>query len=66
MYFQIYPIKVEVELEKFTNVETFWEDVKKRTKNIKSDRNIKIWQYYAEKRYEVLLNGKDRKGIKGI
>lgn len=57
MYIQIYPIKVEVELEKFTNLETFWDDVKKRTKNIKSDRNIRIWQYYAEKRYNELLKG---------
>lgn len=60
MYFQIYPIKVEVELEKFTDIETFWDDVKKRTKNIKSDRNIRIWQYYAEKRYNELLKGETK------
>lgn len=37
------------------NPDTFWNDVKKFTKYIRSDHSINRWQCLAEKRYEELL-----------
>lgn len=41
-------------LNKLTNKETFWDDVRKLTKNVHSDRTISSWQFLAEKRYDEL------------
>ena len=37
-----------------TNIDTFWDDVRKLTKNISSDHTIRLWQGLAEIRYEEL------------
>jgi hypothetical protein len=44
-------------LNKLTNLETFWDDVRKFTKRIMSDHAIGRWQCLAEIRY-VELGGK--------
>ncbi len=41
-------------LNKLTNLETFWDDVRKLTKNITSDHSIKRYQILAENRYREL------------
>lgn len=41
-------------LEKLTNPDTFWDDVRKLTKNVKSDHAINRWEFLAEKRYDIL------------
>ena len=41
-------------LNKLTNIDTFWDDVRKLTKNISSDHTIRLWQGLAEIRYEEL------------
>jgi len=38
-----------------TNPETFWDDVRRMTKNVKSDHTLGIWLAYAEDRYECIL-----------
>lgn len=37
-----------------TNIDTFWEDVKKLTRNITSDHSLGRWLILAEKRYKEL------------
>lgn len=37
-----------------TNPETFWDDVRRMTKNVKSDHSLGIWLAYAENRYEQI------------
>lgn len=41
-------------LNQLTNKETFWDDVRKFTKNIRSDHSIGRWQCLAENRYREL------------
>jgi hypothetical protein len=41
-------------LNTLTNKETIWDDVRKFTKNVKSDHSIKRWQCLAECRFEEL------------
>ena len=41
-------------LNKLTCKETFWDDVRKLTRNVKSDHMIKRWQILAELRYREL------------
>ena len=41
-------------LNKLTDINTFWDDVRKLTKNISSDHTIRLWQGLAEIRYEEL------------
>ena len=41
-------------LNRLIDIETFWDDVRKFTKDIKSDHSIKRWQCLAEYRYEEL------------
>ena len=48
--------KIE-KLNKLTNIDTFWDDVRKLTRNIKSDHSINRWEFSAEKRYEILTAG---------
>lgn len=44
-------------LNKLTNKGTFWNNVRKLTKNITSDHSIHRWQCLAEIRYNELLTG---------
>lgn len=42
-------------LNELKNPITFWDDVRKMTKNTKSDHGIKRWQILSEIRYEEIL-----------
>lgn len=44
-------------LNKLTNAETFYDDVRKLVKNVKSDHGIKSWQALADQRYAELTTG---------
>jgi hypothetical protein len=44
-------------LNKLTNVDTFYDDVRKLVKNVKSDHAIKSWQCLADQRYAELITG---------
>lgn len=39
------------------NKETFYDDVRKLTKNAKNDREIKSWQRLADQRYAEIITG---------
>lgn len=41
-------------LNALKNPETFWDDVRKLTRNVHSDHAISSWQFLAEKRYGEL------------
>lgn len=41
-------------LNKLTNPNTFWDDIRKLTRNVTSDHSIKRWQILAEARYREL------------
>lgn len=41
-------------LNSLNNVNTFWDDVRKITKNIHSDRVISSWEWLSEKRYNEI------------
>ena len=43
-------------LNNLTDKETFWDDVRKLTKNVASDHAIKRWQCLADQRFAVLVN----------
>ena len=49
-------LKIIEKLLTLTDVSTFWDDVRRFTKNIHSDHNISMWQNYAEMRYEELTD----------
>lgn len=40
------------------NMETFWDGVRKFTKNVKSDHSLGRWQILAEARYGELMQAK--------
>lgn len=42
-------------LNQLTNINTFWDDVRRLTKNVNSDHTIKSWQCLAEVRFEELI-----------
>lgn len=42
-------------LNTLTNIRTYWDDVRKFTKNVKSDHAIKRWQCLADARYNELM-----------
>jgi hypothetical protein len=42
-------------LNALTNLETFWDDVRKLTRNVTSDHSIHSWQCLAEQRYAEIL-----------
>lgn len=44
-------------LNKLTNKETFWDDVRKLTRSVTSDHSIHRWQCLAEKRFDELITG---------
>ena len=46
--------KIE-KLNKLTNPHTFWNEVRKLTKNVTSDHSIGRWQCLAEIRYRELM-----------
>ena len=46
-------------LNRLTDPETFWDDVRKLTKNIMGDHAIGRWQCLAEARYALLIEGKE-------
>lgn len=48
-------IKKIDKLNQLTNKETFWDDVRKLTKNVTSDHSIQHWQCLAEVRYNELI-----------
>ena len=47
-------LRIMQKLNTLTNISTFWDDVRKMTKNVHSDRNISRWQSLSEKRFEEL------------
>ena len=53
-----YP-KVMMVMENFTNVDTFWDDVRKRTRRIHSDHVLREWEICADNWFEYLTD--DRK-----
>ena len=48
--------KIVDKLLTLTNKQTFWDNVRKFTKNIYSDRNISSWQRLAELRFLQIEN----------
>lgn len=46
-------------LNKLTNKETFWDDVRKLTRNVTSDHSIHRWQCLAEKRFNEIITGRE-------
>lgn len=42
-------------LNTLMNIQTYWDDVRQFTKNIKSDHSIKRWKCLADVRYSELL-----------
>lgn len=44
-------------LNTLTNVNTFYDDVRKITRNVKSDHAIKRWQCLADARFNELTHG---------
>lgn len=46
-------------LNSLNNTDTFWDDVRKMTKNIHSDRAIRSWEWLSEKRYNELRGIKE-------
>lgn len=43
-------------LRTLQNIETFWDDVRKFTKNVHSDHSIGRWEILAEARFDELQN----------
>lgn len=44
-------------LNALTNIDVFWDDVRKLTARVTSDRTIHEWQCLAERRYDELITG---------
>lgn len=44
-------------LNALTNINTFYDDVRKITRNVKSDHAIKRWQCLADARFNELTHG---------
>ena len=51
--------KIISKLNNLTNADTFWDDVRKLTKNIHSDRILRSWEVLSEKRYNELCGIED-------
>lgn len=43
-------------LNALTNIQTYWDDVRKLTRNVTSDHSIKRWKCLADARYTELCN----------
>ena len=46
-------------LNALMNKETFWDDVRKLTKNVHNDHVIHSWEFLSEKRYNELCGIED-------
>lgn len=49
--------KIADKLNTLTNINTFWDDVRKFTKNVHNDRSISLWQSWSEIRFDELRTG---------
>lgn len=49
--------RIAEKLMSLTNIDTFWDDVRKFTKNVHSERTIRLWEWLSEIRYDELLTG---------
>lgn len=49
--------KIIDKLNALSNAETFYDDVRKLTKNVRSDRAIHTWQVLSDQRYAELITG---------
>lgn len=49
--------RIAEKLNTLTDVETFWNDVRKLTAKIRSDKSLAIWQSLAEIRCDELRTG---------
>ncbi len=49
--------RIAEKLNTLTNINTFWEDVRKFTAKIKSDKTLSIWQAWSDIRYDELRTG---------
>lgn len=49
--------RIAEKLNTLTDVETFWDDVRKLTAKIRSDKSLSIWQSLAEIRCDELRTG---------
>ena len=49
--------RIAEKLNTLTDVSTFWEDVRKLTAKIRSDKSLSIWQSLAEIRCDELRTG---------
>ena len=48
-------IKIIDRINVLTNAETFWDDVRKLSKNVYSDKSIQRWKCLSEMRYKELV-----------
>lgn len=48
-------IKIIDRINVLTNAETFWDDVRKLSKNVYSDKSIQRWKYLSEMRYKEIV-----------
>lgn len=48
-------IKIIDRINVLTNAETFWDDVRKLSKNVYSDKSIRRWECLSEMRYKELV-----------
>ena len=52
--------KIAEKLNKLTDLNTFWDDVRKMTAKVTSDSAIRKWEYLSDIRYtEILTNTED-------
>lgn len=49
--------RIAEKLNALTDVETFWDDVRKLTAKIRSDKSLSMWQSLAEIRCDELRTG---------
>lgn len=49
--------KIAEKLNALTDVKSFWDDVRKMTAKVKSDRTLSTWTAWADIRYDELRTG---------
>ena len=49
--------KIADKLNTLTNINTFWDDVRKFTKNVHGDRSISLWLSWSKIRFDELRTG---------
>lgn len=57
--FEYHDITRVKKLMSLTNIDTFWDDVRKLTRRVTSDHAIHHWQYLAELRFKMLTGEED-------